>query len=183
MPQDWTPESWSDEQARRIATEVIRLRGARSTQWLSDRTEELGFRVSRSVIADLENGRRRYVTIAELMILALALDAPPIALIYPRPYDESMEVVPRLRETKMWALQWFSGHVSASTAPLAHGDRATKAAREAYAENLRPVQAAREVWELELDKASLMAAGHQMREIAKIQRQIDAAKERMNGGG
>jgi hypothetical protein len=112
MPQDWEPKDWAEEQAHRVAQEVRRLRGKRSTQWLSDRTAELGYRVSRSVVADLENGRRRYVTTAELIVLALALKTAPIALMYPAPYWDSIQVFPGGESpevSKMWAAQWFSG--------------------------------------------------------------------------
>src|SRR5260370_22197613 len=94
MPQDWEPNDWGEQQASRVAREITRLRGSNSAQWLSDRTDELGHRVSRSVIADMENGRRRYITAAELIVLAAALETAPVALLYPAPYDESVEYLP-----------------------------------------------------------------------------------------
>jgi hypothetical protein len=109
MPQDWEPKDWGEEQAHRVATEVRRLRGAQSTQGLSDRTDELGYRVSRSVIADLENGRRRYVTTAELCALAWALKVPPIRLLYPDLPDGRVEVIPDKQVSSIEAAMWFSG--------------------------------------------------------------------------
>lgn len=110
MPQDWEPKGWGEEQAHRVAKEVRRLRGgARSAQWLSDRTDELGYRVSRSVIADLENGRRRYVTTAELCVLAWALRVPPVQLLYPDMPDGEVEIVPQIEKPSIEAAQWFSG--------------------------------------------------------------------------
>lgn len=127
MPQDaqgkkgWEanpPRDWGEEQACRVALEVRRLRKGRgAAQWLANRTRELGFEVSRSVISDLEVGRRRYVTVAELIILARALDTAPIALLYPHPYyrEGRIAVLPTPEERepreleKIVAVQWFSG--------------------------------------------------------------------------
>lgn len=120
VPHDWTdpPKNWAEEQAHRVALEIRRLRGKRrSAQWLADRTNELGSPVSRAVISDLELGRRRYITTAELIILARALDTAPIALLYPEPYwDSKIQVWPTPDGTddarqveKIRAVQWFTG--------------------------------------------------------------------------
>jgi hypothetical protein len=109
------PKTWAEEQAHRAALEIRRLRGKRSTQWLSNRTAELGSEVTRSVISDLEVGRRRYLTTAELIVIALALDTAPIALLYPPPYLDKVQAFPPRGDggpvdvTKVWAVQWFSG--------------------------------------------------------------------------
>jgi hypothetical protein len=115
MPQNWEPKDWAEEHAHRVAQEVRRLRGKRSTQWLSDRTAEVGHRVSRSVLADLENGRRRHITTAEVMVLAYALNTAPLALLYPAPYWDKIHVfpTPTFEMPKIWAAQWFSGEVGA----------------------------------------------------------------------
>ncbi|WCS17528.1 hypothetical protein MML61_22455 [Mycobacterium marinum] len=110
MPQDWEPESWDESQASNVARQVNKLRGQRSAQWLSDETHQHGYRVSRATIADLENGRRRYVTVAEVAVLAAALNTAPVALLYPGPnYNEHIEVLPRIADRKIEAVQWFSG--------------------------------------------------------------------------
>lgn len=110
--QSWAespPADWGERQAKRIADEVKRLRGKNSAQWLADRTKELGYEVSRSVISDLENGRRRYVTTAELVILSMVLDAPPVVLVYPGPYQNKVEMLPGHEIEEFKAAQWFSG--------------------------------------------------------------------------
>ncbi len=76
-------ESWAPDLARRIAAEIRRLRGDRSGQWLSDRTDELGHRVSRTTISELENGKRQTVGVDALIVLAAALEVTPADLIYP----------------------------------------------------------------------------------------------------
>lgn len=85
------------------------MRGRNSAQWLSDRTKELGYEVTRSVISDLENGRRRYVTTAELIVLAAALNTSPVNLVYPGPYQNIVEILPGRGAGEFIAAQWFSG--------------------------------------------------------------------------
>ena len=106
------PRDWGEEQAHRVGKEVRRLRAKRTGQWLADRTKELGYTLTRAVISDLEVGRRRYVTTAELIILARALDTAPLALLYPAPYRDKIQILPKpeSRELeKILAVQWFSG--------------------------------------------------------------------------
>lgn len=108
------PRNWDEQQAYRVAQEVRRLRGKRTAQWLADRTKELGHPLTRAVVSDLEVGRRRYVTVSELIVLALALNTFPIALLYPEPYLEEIQALPstETKFTKIWAAQWFSGLTS-----------------------------------------------------------------------
>ncbi|WP_156673180.1 helix-turn-helix transcriptional regulator [Mycobacterium sp. E3251] len=143
MPQNWEPRDWSEEQAHRVSEEVRRLRGTRSAQWLANRTAELGYHVSRSVIADLENGRRRYVTTAELVILARALDTAPIMLLYPPPYDEFIDARPEESRPKLVAIQGFSGEVG--------DDYSTE-----YLDNVEPLRRARQIDELEWRRRRLL---------------------------
>ena len=92
-----------------MGAEVKRLRGKRSGQWLSDRTDEVGYRLSRTMISELENGKRTYVSTAELVVLAMALNTAPVALIYPGPYGEDVEITPGAKMSKIAAVEWFSG--------------------------------------------------------------------------
>jgi hypothetical protein len=152
MPQDWEPRDWGEEQAHRVATEVRRLRGKHSAQWLSDQTSKLGCPVSRSVIADLENGRRRYVTTAELIILAIALNTTPIALMYPGPdYRKEIEAMPNLETSEIWAAQWFSGMIhSISDAPFRDDGQIIQVPNaDEYYTNQRRFHRARQMWELD----------------------------------
>lgn len=110
MPQGWEPENWAEAQASRVAREITRLRGSHSAQWLSDRTEELtGWRVSRSVITDLENGRRRHVGVHELVVLALALSVAPLQLLYGSDDGAQIEYRPGEVVPRLLAVQEFSG--------------------------------------------------------------------------
>lgn len=102
---------WNHELVARIAAEVRRCRDERklSAAKLSDRTDELGMRITRTVIADLENGRKKTLDISELVILARALNVPPVQLIYPDLPDGEVEVSPDDNLRSISALQWFSG--------------------------------------------------------------------------
>ncbi len=105
MPQD----DWATELTTRIAAEIRRLRGNRSAQWLSDNTAELGYRVARSRISDLEVGRRTRIDLAELLVLARALGVSPALLAMPLGREEVVEVLPG-QELETWsAVKWFAG--------------------------------------------------------------------------
>ena len=103
--------TWEAEHAARVGAAVKELRGKRPAQWLADRTDELGLKMTRQTITDLENGRRRYVTTAELVVLAKALDTAAIMLLYPPPYSEEVEAAPGDVKRKIDAVQEFSGFI------------------------------------------------------------------------
>jgi len=126
------------------------------------------------VISDLEKGRRKYVTTAELMVLARALDTTPIALLYPDPYGD-VDMLPTVHATASFALQWFSGFVDIPSPAVADDD-------QEYMRNLRRVQAARRMDDLWGQVAALLKErkGKQgqersdiMRAIADVKRDID----------
>ena len=85
-------------------------RGHRSAKWLSDKTAELGYRISPTVIAKLDSGHRGSVlSVPELLVLAAALDIPPVALVYSPPYSEDVEVLPGEMRRKIDAVEELSG--------------------------------------------------------------------------
>lgn len=126
------PQNWADDHTRRIAAEIRRLRKnqGRSAQWLADRTAEFGYAVTRPIISDLEIGRRKYITTAELIVLAAALETAPIALLFPAPLNEKVWALPRLAMPKFAAAEEFCG-----------GEEAGLASPE----NLRALQRARDI--------------------------------------
>lgn len=101
--------TWEADHAAAVGASIKSLRGKRSAAWLSGETEKLGLKLTRQTIADLENGRRRYVTTAELLVLAEALNTAPVALVYSGPYHQDVEVLPGVVKTKYDAAQWISG--------------------------------------------------------------------------
>lgn len=94
-----------------IGREVLRLRGDRSALWLSNRTEELGFKVSRGGISQLETGKRQSISVAEWLILAAALEVPPLQLLAPTWPLGTVEALPRVSIPTGEFQEWFEGTV------------------------------------------------------------------------
>lgn len=85
-------------------------RGRRSARWLSERTAELGYRISPQTIARMDAGRRAgHFEVAELLVLARALGVPPMLLLYPGLLAGEVEVTPDVRTSSLQAARWFSG--------------------------------------------------------------------------
>jgi hypothetical protein len=61
------------------------------------------------VIANLENGRRDSIGIAEVLVLALALNVPPVLLLFPIGRASQVEVLPGKTTCPWSAAEWFSG--------------------------------------------------------------------------
>lgn len=80
-----------------------------SAQQLSDACAEIGHPIARSVLANFESGRRPTVSVPELLVLAKALEVPPIALVFPVGYEEETEVLPGRVEHPVTGLRWASG--------------------------------------------------------------------------
>ncbi|MGF0308905.1 helix-turn-helix domain-containing protein [Rhodococcus sp. IEGM1428] len=106
-------QSWAEQLVARVAGEVRRLRGkdhsAMSAAKLADRTEEIGYGISRSVVADLETGRKKSIDVPELLVLAAALGVSPAQLVFPDLPRGKVEVLPGLDQESHDALRWFSG--------------------------------------------------------------------------
>jgi len=80
-----------------------------STQRLSDATAELGYRIPRSVLANLEGDRRESVSVAELLVLGAALKVPPLYLAFPAGRAREVEVLPGVTAEPFNALDWAYG--------------------------------------------------------------------------
>jgi transcriptional regulator with XRE-family HTH domain len=110
---------WSARLALAVAGEVRRHRQAKgwSAQQLSERCAEVGMPIQRSVLANMESGRRTTVTIAEILVLAAALEIPPVSLIYPVGYEVTFEGLPgAVRDTYEWAF-WMTGEDPLTPSP------------------------------------------------------------------
>jgi transcriptional regulator with XRE-family HTH domain len=79
-----------------------------SAQKLAKRCEDLGLPMPRSVLANLESGRRHVITVPELLVLAEALGVPPVLLITPVDGDQ-VEIVPGRTADPWDALLWLAG--------------------------------------------------------------------------
>lgn len=88
-------------------------------QQLADRTDVLGMPIPQSVLANLESGRRETVSIAEVLVLAAALNVSPIELICPVGFDKQTEVLPGQVVDPLVAMRWITGEWTDVTADAA----------------------------------------------------------------
>lgn len=102
---------WSERLTAVVAREVRRWRTARqiSAQQLADRCSLLGLPVKRSTISNLESDYRESISIAEVLVLARALDVAPALLIAPVGHAESVEVLPGTQMVPFDAVRWLGG--------------------------------------------------------------------------
>jgi transcriptional regulator with XRE-family HTH domain len=95
------------------AAEVRRLRNARkmSAQRLSEACEEAGVIIPRSVLANLESGRRPTISLAELLAIAAVLEVNPIDLVVPAHArdGEPFNITPNITTTVAKARAWIAG--------------------------------------------------------------------------
>ncbi|MBO0917504.1 helix-turn-helix domain-containing protein [Streptomyces laculatispora] len=113
MAQESSAPDWSTRLALSIAAEVRRHRQAQglSAQQLSDRCAAIGMPIQRSVLANLESGRRTTVTVAEVLVLAHALGVPPGVLMFPVGHESQSESLPGGYMEPYAAVEWISGRV------------------------------------------------------------------------
>ncbi len=104
-------EPWDQRLVRAAGTAMKRARGSRSARELSEQTAELGYRISSTIIAKLDSGHRGAVlNMSELLVLAAALDIPPILLLFGDSYPGGeVEYLPGRKASTFQAAQWFSG--------------------------------------------------------------------------
>jgi transcriptional regulator with XRE-family HTH domain len=108
-----TQPTWTERLTRAIAGEIFRYRKDKgmSAQQLSDRCAKLGLEISRSTLADLENGRRATLTVAELLALAAALGISPTLLVAPVGRQEMIEILPGRGVAPWDVVRWLDGEV------------------------------------------------------------------------
>jgi hypothetical protein len=100
-------DEWAQATTKCIAGQIKALRDSRSVQWLEDRTAELGSKVSRSTISELETGRRKTITLTDVIVLAAALEVSVADLLYPGNSD--VEALPGKRVPRAEALEALVG--------------------------------------------------------------------------
>jgi transcriptional regulator with XRE-family HTH domain len=105
-------DDWAKQMTDRIGETIRELREPQSVQWLEDRTDELGHRVSRSTVNELENKRRKSITLADVMVLAAALEVPVGHLIYPPDGPIIVEALPDLLIPRADAIEFLGGTVT-----------------------------------------------------------------------
>ena len=113
MPQgEVGPGAWESGLGGRIGRAVA----ARRTQLLltaaslSERTKGLGYPITAATIGRIEsNERSGRFEIAELLILAAALEIPPALLLFPGFPDGGEQVLPHVSGSSDSAVRWLSG--------------------------------------------------------------------------
>lgn len=80
-----------------------------SAQQLADACAELGHPIPRSVLANLESGRRETISVPELLVLAQALRVAPMRLLVPLGHADAVELLPGVEVATTDALRWLRG--------------------------------------------------------------------------
>ncbi|MEW2622732.1 helix-turn-helix transcriptional regulator [Streptomyces sp. NPDC048106] len=132
--EDDVPE-WVDQVMSTVAGEVRRRRKELgwSAQDLADKCEEIGHPIPRNVIANMESGRRSNLPLVDVIVLAEALNTPPICLVYPVGYVDDVQRLPLQHPTtSLDALRRFTGEETDLGADddMLHYFRAHHAAQE-----------------------------------------------------
>lgn len=106
-----TRGEWSADLTRSIAGNLRRCRKAKrwSARELSETCDVLGYPIPRTTISDLENGRRLFLSVAELLMLARALEVSPLELVFPQDQDEDVRLSPEEWFPSVDAARWWSG--------------------------------------------------------------------------
>lgn len=77
--------------------------------FLTFRTGDLiGLPIPRPVLSNLENGRRESVSMAEVLVLAQALEIPPVLLVAPVGITETVEILPNGPRATWDAAKWIT---------------------------------------------------------------------------
>jgi transcriptional regulator with XRE-family HTH domain len=114
---------WGTQVTARIAEQIRHYRGERSGQWLADRTKALGHPISKTMLWDIEQGKRKSIGVPDLLVLARALEVPPTLLLFPSPPDTEVEFLPGEALPAALAEQWFTGEIQvASPEPEEQGE-------------------------------------------------------------
>ncbi len=176
---------WPASVSQTIAREVRRHRTERgiSAQQLADECARLGHpALQRTVISNIENGRRRDVSVADVLVLAAALEVAPAALIFPAGYVAEVEYLPGQSAAPLEATDWFGGQGGAEDSALALARRHRDLERR-----VRGVY--RRIWEqgiaeqrygVELEDAEAEAGREMARELTD---QLQELREEMTARG
>ena len=130
-----TGDAWHRQTSKRVGEAVAKFRkdAGMTAQQLAERCKELGVPIHRTTITKIEGGRSRF-DLGELLILAVALDVPPIVLLYPGLPDGEVEIIPGRVGTSWTAFQWAAGMAPSFLNPgtPSKGDQLLNAVRQRY---------------------------------------------------
>ncbi|MDY0811624.1 helix-turn-helix transcriptional regulator [Kitasatospora purpeofusca] len=105
------PKDWQAGVTGRVAEAVRRFREERgmSAQDVAAACAKLGYPIARNVIANLENGRRSSIDVAEVLVLAEVLGVPPVVFLVPLGEVGEIELLPGSMYSTGDALRWVCG--------------------------------------------------------------------------
>ncbi len=84
-----------------------------SAERLAERVSQLGYPYSRSALVNLEYGRKKTLEVSELIVIAEALDVPPVELLFPPGLMvEECEFLPGHFTTAWDSLKRFTGEAA-----------------------------------------------------------------------
>lgn len=94
-----------------IAERIKQLRNKRglSAQKLGEEMARAGIPWNRSIVVNIEQGRRSYITVEELLALGQVLGVPPLLLAFPFDQVRQVQVLPNVSAPAWDAAQWFAG--------------------------------------------------------------------------
>ncbi|WP_141743365.1 hypothetical protein [Corynebacterium sp. HMSC08F01] len=103
-------KEWAEDFTAQIGVGIERSRRGRSDQWIADRTAELGHPISRPAISEYRRGKRKYMPVTDWLVIAAALEVPPISLLFPGLPDKPVSLLPdRGPVVAFDAVEWISG--------------------------------------------------------------------------
>ena len=112
MPSDGGAGAWEADLAGRIGRAVAARRKQLllTAASLSARTKKLGYPIAAAAIGKIETGERSgTLDAAELLVLAAALEIPPVLLLFPGFPDGTEQVLPGVTGASDSAVRWLSG--------------------------------------------------------------------------
>ncbi|MFB7944564.1 helix-turn-helix domain-containing protein [Kitasatospora cineracea] len=114
---DWSDDEddevldWHHQVTKDVVESITRRRKELeiTAQELADMTRELGHEVPRNVIANWESGRRKTITVPELIVLAEALEAAPSDLLFSPVIGGRVDYLPGWKIDRWAAFTRFTG--------------------------------------------------------------------------
>lgn len=101
--------SWNESLSEQIGAAIDLWRGEHSDQWITDRCRDLGNPISRTAVSEYRRGIRKTMPVADLLVLAAALEVPPVMLLFPGLPDGNVTALPGRQSTAIDAVRWFVG--------------------------------------------------------------------------
>lgn len=105
-------EDWQQQLATVVGRRVKSLRddaGLSAQQVATRCTVELGFKMLRTTLANLEAGTRKNITVGEIIALAEVLGVPPLTLLFPLDSPAEVNYLPHAKVSPHKAWREFTG--------------------------------------------------------------------------